>query len=294
MPVIDRQLQFRGSALRVMENMRTASDVYDVMYEPAADEDPRAAIYDAFTDWQFGQESPFIPGYVCSQHTCDNGDSPVRYTVTVTYAIGGGGFPDAVPELQPPTFDGEGNEYEENLEVDLNGDPVETTAGEPMEPGTLTRTMSDFTFLVSRNYANTPGIVPWLASYANYVNSDNFLGGVPGTVVIRGVPRLTYVYPQGEQPQHWRVSWRFVYREPWASSTSPPANSAWFARVQNKGYLVNPGPPGLVNARDADGVLYTRPQWISTGGDTISATPNYLFFRRYPARPFAPLGIVAP
>lgn len=277
-----------------MQAQRTASDVWDVLYEPLDGEDPREAIYVAFTDWQLGASSPTLPFYRCSGHTCDNGDSPIRYRVTVTYANEDGTVITTQPESQPPTFDGEGEEYEENLEADLDGNPIETTAGEPMEPGTVTRAMSDFAVVVTRNYPNIPGIVPYLAGFSNYVNSDNFLGGPPGTVLIRGIPRVSYVYPNLNIPEYWRVSWRFVYREPWPSATSPPANSAWFARVQNKGYQIKPVSGSLRYARDPQGVLYTRPQWVSLVGDEIDSVPNYLWFRKYPARAFAPLGIVSP
>lgn len=294
MPLVDRQLQFRGSSLRVQEEMRTASDAWDVIYEPAVGEDPRAAIYDAFLDWQLGQPSPTLPGYRCKGHSCDNGDSPIRYNVTVTYGIEDGTILPDVPETQPPTFEGEGQEYEENLEVDLDGVDIATTAGEPMEPGTVTRRMSDFAVVVTRNYPNIPGIIPYLAGFANYVNSDTFLGGVPGTVLIFGVPRLSYNYPKGSVPDYWRITWRFVYRDPWPSATSPPANSAWFDRVKNMGYQIKPGGGALEYAKDPSGALYTRPQYIAVNGQSIATTPNFLWFRKYPPRSFAPLGIFSP
>lgn len=287
-----------------MSGDRQASDVWDVIVDPTGVDDIRAEIYSAFPDWQIGEESPRLPGYFCTGHQCDNWESSVRWRVSVTYAPAGGlvDINGSDPLQMLPQFSGDSEDYEEDLEVDADDDEVVTTAGEPMESGSVTRTMSDLAFVVTRNYPAIPNIVPFLRSFANKVNSDTFLGAAPGEVLIRGIPRLQFVYSQQDGtvtiPAHWQVSWRFVSRDPWPSGLTPPSNSAWYVRVRNQGYQILDSTDRRVGARDRDGNLYTRPQWIAADGQSVldadTDTPIYLWFARFPAISFAPLGITSP
>lgn len=295
MAVVDRQLQFRGSALRVMSGETTASDVYDVLTDGNPIGDPREEIYQAFPDWWRGVAHPSIVGLRVRSWDANNWESPIRWRVTVNYSTPGPGvIEDNNPFLQPPEFEGDGEQEMQNVETDVAGNAIETTAGEPFEPGAVEIPMPTTVFRVTRNYPVTPTTIPFLTSFRNTVNSEPFLGGPIGSVLCDGTPSFRYIYATPDLPAYWRVSFVFKHKAPWPdfANPSPPANSAWFARLRNQGYRQLVGGE-LLMIRDDDGIPIVRPRYLDAAG-VVTSTPFYRFFQVYPTVNFGPLGIVAP
>jgi hypothetical protein len=85
-------------------------------------------------------------------------------------------------------------EYDEICVVDINGNPVANSAGQPFDPP-ITRQMSKGILRITRNEADYD---PKLADlYSDCINSDTFMGRDPYTVKVSGIPGVIKTNPQG-------------------------------------------------------------------------------------------------
>lgn len=209
--------------------------------------------------------------------------SPIYWIVDIGYegSFGPAGITDS-PLNEPPIIKWGKTETEEPVDEDLDGEPICTVNGEPIEG--ITKTISDVTCSIQRNFAavNLAAIYQYLHS----VNSDTFLGFAPG------VCRMTEFSAEQVWAEtgggYWRASAGFQFR--WPYNTTPA--KAWYARVRHEGFRVKVG-TDIVNAKDAEGQPASKPVLLASNGteETVPSSAHWLEFEIYQKLPYSSLGL---
>lgn len=229
--------------------------------------------------------------------------APFYWEVTVNYewAYIAANDPTAPTPLDEPTlvrFGFAGGD--EPIDVDADGLPIGTSAGEVFDPGVSVGTNDWFVEMV-RNEATFNSNIA--LNYKDVVNSSTFLGLPAGTWKIRGIEADQQTF--GDSLIYWRVTYTIDGRKPQAASykVGPGVGAArytltadtppWYRRVRNVGLYEINGSGAQVRITDANGDAITTPVPLELDGSrrTDIENPLWLSFKVYEEKSYAPLGL---
>lgn len=175
---------------------------------------------------------------------------------------------------------------DEIMVKDAEDNPIESSAGEPIRG--VTKEVSDFSFVISKNLAASSVDFPTIAEMINQVNDDDFFGAPSGKAkLVRFEADYLYHKTPGN---YFATQWEFSYRD-----------SGWDLELLDEGYfeLDSNGDQKqiMVATIDADGnegepVPVTEPHLLDGNGKRLdSGDPIYLDFKRVTEKDFSELNI---
>lgn len=153
---------------------------------------------------------------------------------------------------------------EEPIEDALNGRPIATKVGEPIEG--VTRPISDLGIRLQKNFATFDPSSFY--TYIDCVNSDTFLGFSPGVLRIASITADEQFFTDENDNEipYWSVSVEIHARKPYRV----PAAKAWYKRVRHEGYYIKVdnqnGKIQYARATDENGVPVTKPVLLNSDG----------------------------
>lgn len=185
------------------------------------------------------------------------------------------------------------------VECDADGAVIKNANGDPI---TIQRTVSD-PMLVVRRYMLSldPNLILAYTSEGGAVNSDTFYGAKPGRALLTKF-EATQLYFGGYA--YIEAEFNVVFRKgtPESGLTDDQvAEKAWYYRHADKGFRVKVAGDTLVRAKvnpDDDGTTNGEyspvPVFLNSDGTRASAgtVGHWIYTKRYPSLPFAPLGII--
>lgn len=202
-------------------------------------------------------------------------DDGRHWDVTVQYGIFDTDSTSSSPLDEAWQYDWSFSQYEEPVEVSVNGFYVLNSAGDPFsEP--ITRERARPILSVSRNELSFNSILS--IYYVGAINLDSFQGGGPGTVrcINIGASRQ---YQDGFG-YYWSAKYEFEFR-----------SEGWDKIVLDAGYRELSG--GKKKQIMVNGRPVNDPALLNGGGGAApaGAEPSYKRFQVYPALPFSVFGI---
>ena len=222
--------------------------------------------------------------------------SPILWHATVVFKgeFGPLGVDDPATAT-PPVIEYEDQETVEEIDEDVDGNPIVTANDEPIEG--VTNDVSDLVLMVERNFRYFDK--PTALAYKRSVNSDTFDGFAPGLARLR---RFSAKQMWDENSNgYWKVKAKIAFREPY--NTTP--EKAWWARVRHEGFYERIRVEGPA---DSDGVLpsivveavdkhkqrVTRPVLLNEQGyrETNPENAYWKEFRRQTPLPYNALGLL--
>jgi hypothetical protein len=274
--------------------------------------------YDVIVDWpvfarfavlaaapSIGSEHPDFPALRLREKSADP-IGPVHYRLTLRWDDALAIDNDEVsvhPLDRPVEISGGSFKSVEQVENDINGQPILNTADEPPDPP-VTDTIHDARIrLVWNSQANAPLLQ---RTYANRVNSDAWQGAAPGQVLI---DEFVYSFERerfGEPPddiivEYWRIAIEVIYREgipPQSHDGTGGPGRAWWKRFINKGYREKigtdaAGKPVYREIVDEDGQPVREPVLLDASGTKLNAGDPAVFIEiaRHKPAAFSGLGI---
>lgn len=178
-----------------------------------------------------------------------------------------------------------GQVTDELIDQDINGKPLVTFNGEPIDG--ITERIPDDVATIERNYATISTYA--LRQYLRSRNSDTFLGWPPGTCRLFDYS-ATNVIKDGVAG-FWKVSMTFVFREPY--NTTP--DKAWYKRVRHEGFLIRAiaGGTPQIAFDPVTKTPVTRPVLLKANGtrETNPENAYWLEFETTKALPYNSLGL---
>jgi hypothetical protein len=236
--------------------------------------------------YAYGSESDL--NAKCNNITVDGptfGPEPV-YSATVSF----GKYDPFVEEhienplSQPLKVTFEGVSYQRVIDLDINGNPIDNTAGDPFDPGIEADEIRQ-TFRVVQNFASP--INPFnIFSFGNCVNSDTWFGFPPKSIKT-GIPLVERLFSQfladtSSTGNYWQVTWVF--------DQNP---DGWQKSVGNMGMrqLAAGSTTKRVAILDSGGMVLQTPAWLDINGHYLQppvTSSNILIidFDIYPAISF--------
>lgn len=239
-----------------------------------------------------GPHPDYGPDYLCNNIRVVK-ESPIFYKVQADYKtteFEAGEDPD-LPWNQPAIVDTQDIVTDFPLEEDINGNPIVTTAGEPIIG--LTRPVSDLRLIIKKNFLSFSSAAYY--TYKDAVNSDTFLGFPPGVCRVTGLPSTEQTYENGQK--YSTVTGTIDVRKPYRTTEA----NAWHKRVLNQGWYARPAagepvkratftPDGDYTSiqvlLDQDGVML---EW-NPETKTFKGTPHWLEFEVFESVAFAGMG----
>lgn len=187
------------------------------------------------------------------------------------------------PANKLPIIDWTDEETDEEIDTDIEGNPIMTVVGEPIYG--VREKFQDLVANVERNFRTIDLYA--ISRYRRAVNSDTFLGWPPGTVILAGWKAKL----EGDTNQggYWKVNAKLKFRRP----VHTTAAETWYKRVRHEGlYELKDGEP--VRAVDFEGNFVTRPVLLKADGTReydLNAAHWLTFKTRYDL-PFSTLGLL--
>lgn len=171
-----------------------------------------------------GSSHPASPWFRCRSCTATR-VSPIMYEVTCTYKSKTKDKEES-PLTEPPDISYSTLQSTEEIDEDIDGNPINTAAGEPITGVKIQ--VGDLAATVTKNL---PTFNPAsIYTYANTVNSSAFMGFAAGVVRIHNISaKIVYT----EDLTYWTVTVVFHFRYPVHTS----AQKAWWKRVRHEGTL---------------------------------------------------------
>ena len=169
----------------------------------------------------------------------------------------------------------------EPIDQDVNGQPIVTVNGEPIEG--LTMEVADQVLTVQRNFAL---FSPWLThQYRHSVSSDVFATFPAGTA------RMIAFSADSQDAatfSYWSVTAKIQFRYPY--NTTP--DKAWHSRARHEGFYEKIGTRIVKAAVNGEPVV--KPVLLKADGtrETVAANAIWLYFPRYTPLPYNALGLV--
>lgn len=169
-----------------------------------------------------GSSHPASPWFRCRSCSASR-VSPIMYEVTCTYKSKTKDKEDN-PLNEPPDVSYSTLQSTEEIDEDIDGNPVNTECGEPITGVKIQ--VGDLAATVTKNL---PSFNPAsIYRYANTVNSSAFMGFSAGVVRIHNISaKIVYT----EELTYWVVTVVFHFRYPVHTS----AQKAWWKRVRHEG-----------------------------------------------------------
>ncbi|MBP99011.1 hypothetical protein CMK18_23925 [Candidatus Poribacteria bacterium] len=230
-----------------------------------------------------GSAHPKNPYYRCRAATATR-VSPIMFNVEATYKSKTQDEEDD-PLAQPAEVNFTTIQSTEEIDEDINGDPINTAAGEPITGVKIQ--VGDLGATVTKNLATfDPASI---YAYANTVNSDEFMGFSAGTVRIHNISAKLV---NTEDGSYYTVTVVFHFRYP----INTTADKAWYKRVRHEGTLYLPSdlsyPP--LRFKDRAGMLTGGKGMLKDDGtrETDPAIGHWLEFQVYRSQSFQGLGLL--
>jgi hypothetical protein len=233
----------------------------------------------------------FFPGLIYVY--CDSIElsrvSPIMSVVAVSYKgeIGPDGDQDS-PLNAPPEISWSDTETDEPTDEDIEGKPIVTANGEPIDG--VTMKIADNIVTIKRNFLTFNPYVTGL--YRHSVSSDTFLGYPPGTARLIRYNAKNAFY--NDNQSYWEVTGSIQFRLGIRTSD----DKAWYKRVRHEGFYVKETDPFnssqiVVQARDGNGKPVTRPVLLKADGtrETNPDNAHWLEFQVYRSLPYNSLGL---
>lgn len=212
---------------------------------------------------------------------------PIYSIVMIQYdgEVGPAGTQDP-PENKLPEYTWSDTTSSEEVDQDVDGNPIVTAAGEPISG--VTMDIADQTLTITRNYIT---FSPWLThQYRHSVNSDTFASYPAGTARLVGFSATNELSDNGAY-QYWKVNAKVQFRYPYNTTSA----KAWYSRVRHEGYYcLKAGIDGKQRAVDATGMPVTKPVLLTTAGyeEKVADNATWREFKLYQALPYAALGLI--
>ena len=290
MPVVsvNRMWSRFSSSLNRQEKKkaRTIRDAYQVVH--TADTDP-GEVEEASGIPRIGDSYPGLIYVYCDTIELSR-ESPILTIVSVNYKgeIGPAGDQDS-PLNAPPEISWSDTETDEPTDEDINGQPIVTANGEPIDG--VTMKIADNIVTIKRNFLTFNPYVTGL--YRHSVSSDSFLGYPPGTARLIRYSAKNSFY--NDNQSYWEVTGSIQFR----LGIRTTDDKAWYKRVRHEGYYAKTtdpftSSPIIVQATDSNGKPVTRPVLLKADGtrETDSTNANWLEFQVYRSLPYNALGLV--
>jgi hypothetical protein len=219
---------------------------------------------------------------------------PTLWEIQIDYeSLGGGGQQTQNPLDMPPKIRFTSEDREEEIDIDINGKPLRTITKEGFEPR-IREVKPTPIITVTRNVGWVNPTV--IADYRWRVNSDNWYGMSPGTVLIMSLDAENVPDPDFN---YWTVTGKFALRTAAPGSTDA---KAWYTRVYAQGYYAF-YPPISGSTYVLGPILYgedqrpvTKPMahYVSNGRplDESTTTGQWYEFQTKESRDFSTLGLI--
>jgi hypothetical protein len=155
--------------------------------------------------------------------------APALAMVTVNYSgeVGPGGQ-SSNPIANETVVTWRGQIADEAIDQDIDGKPIVTVNGEPIDG--ITERIPDLVATIEKNFASIN--LPAISAYLRSRNSDTFLGFPAGTARLWEYSASNVI--SDGVAGFWKVSATIVFREPY--NTTP--DKCWYKRVRHEGVLV--------------------------------------------------------
>lgn len=208
----------------------------------------------------------------CTDIHCEMQNKDSRsYIATIEY----GPFDPRIvenPLNKPLELDWDGEIYQEAYDVDVNGNNVLNSAGDPFDPpATRDRTRPILTIV--RNQSTFDESLA--ESLADSVNSDVFLGASPGNCKVGAIKAKVAYDPIAGL--YWQVTYRFMFNK-----------NGWQDSILDAGLRKLDPSTGLITQILVEGTPATTPVPLSQGEPlALDAAPVYLSFDKYTPIDFA-------
>lgn len=239
------------------------------------------------------QIGDFFPGLIYVY--CDSIEltraSPIMSYVSVGYKgeIGPSGDDDS-PLNAPPDISWSDTETDEPTDEDINGKPIVTKNGEPIDG--VTMKIADNIVTIKRNFLTFNPYVTGV--YRHSVSSDTFLGYPAGTARLIRYNAKNAFY--NDNQSYWEVTGSIQFRLGIRTSD----DKAWYKRVRHEGFYVSENNPFnaeekiIVLARDSNGKPVSRPVLLKEDGTRERNPDNahWLEFEVYRKLPYNQLGLI--
>ena len=213
-------------------------------------------------------------------------------------------FADPNPFARPPQVSWTTQPFQAVAKYDLYGTPLTNVINEEFDPPYMADDMR-LTLSYTRNEATND--IPFIFSYRNTVNSDQFAGFAPGEAKMAGIEASRHV-------ENKIVYWETTYTIQFKNRVVDPQSKVylhmgnaweqigfvppWNATLLNVGFheRVNvAGGSQIVRFRDKRGSAVPNPQRLNIGGyrleDKPTADSTFLSYAIYQEKPYAALGM---
>ncbi len=177
---------------------------------------------------------------------------------------------------------------QEPIEADIDGRPIQNTAGDPIKG--VTADVSDLTCTISKRLRNFDPTS--IYTYTSSVNSQPFLGFPAGTAKITSIAATRVVE---NDSAYFKVTVQIQFRKPYRDTTN---EEAWQARTQNMGRYVLADVDGKEKRVPAtigkSGIATTQPINLDQSGKKLpkGSDPIILYWPRNIERNFNDLGLL--
>lgn len=178
----------------------------------------------------------------------------------------------------------------EPIDEDINGDPIVTATGEPIDG--ITMDVNDPVATIKRNFLTFNQYAMY--EYRRSTSSDSFLGFPAGVARIVNYNAQMQYYEDTDA--YWAVTAQIQFRV--TIRTTP--ERAWWKRIRHEGYYCfiddpfNPGTKIKVRARDENGEPTTRPVLLKADGtqETDPTKAHWLEKQVFKSLPYNALGLL--
>jgi len=235
-----------------------------------------------------GNAHPRITGQYCQNVNVEQAEGPTKFLAVAEYSQKVVG--DVTDPLnQPPDVGWEALENQREIDTDLDGNPIASSAGEPYDPP-IVETESDPVLVWTKNFATSTVTASWLIGWAEKTNSGavnvNGEAIAAGEALAIGVPRAEFVEGREGVTAYFRVTFRIALRK------GAGAN-AWKRKLLDQGYRFLNGSGQLVLFVDESGKPLNQPALLNgSGGKLTSGSPVFRTFRTKGTKDFTELGLV--
>jgi hypothetical protein len=273
-----------GTTLSENGKERTLSirEAYQVVCEPS---DGIITVLSSTSLPRDGSLYPGLPFVVCRGKSPTQ-VSPVLWIVEANFEgkVGPNDEQDN-PLNAPPEISWSDVETDEPTDEDIDGAPIVTVNGEPIEG--ITIKLADNVVTIKRNFLF---FNPFATSaYRHSVNSDSFLGYPPGTARLTKFSAKNVAATQLLPNGYWEVTATIQFRRGIRTTDA----KAWYKRVRHEGFYEKVGST-IVRAVDDNKEPVTRPVLLKSDGtrETNPANAHWLEFKVYNELPYQALGLI--
>jgi hypothetical protein len=213
--------------------------------------------------------------------------APALAMVTVSYSgeVGPGGQ-SSNPIANETVVTWRGQIADEAIDQDIDGKPIVTVNGEPIDG--ITERIPDLVATIEKNFASIN--LPAISAYLRSRNSDTFLGFPAGTARLWEYSASNVI--SDGVAGFWKVSATIVFREPY--NTTP--DKCWYKRVRHEGVLVRATAAATpqIAFDPVTKTPVTRPILLKADGtrETDPDNAHWLEFETTLELPYAALGLL--